>query len=114
MTSPERDMVELLPNGSVKLRWKCDNPAGSSGTLYHVFRKVGTAPGEFTFVGGSGSRTFVDGTVPSGVATIVYQVQAARTTAVGDAAEFVVNFGVGTGGLMTASVSESPSAPSSQ
>ena len=109
--TPYQLKVELLPNGSLKLKWKCNNPAGSTGTLYHVYRKVGTAPGEFTFIGGSGARTFVDGTVPSGVPTIVYQVQAARTTAVGDAAEFVVNFGVGASGSMTASVDESPSAP---
>ena len=104
--TPYQLKVELKPNGSLGMRWKCDNPAGSVGTLYHVYRKIGTAPGEFTFIGGSGARTFVDATVPAGVATIVYQIQAARTTAVGDAAEFVVNLGVGAGGAMTANVVE--------
>jgi hypothetical protein len=109
--TPYQLKVELLPNGSLAFKWKCDNPAGSSGTLYHVYRKIGTAPGEFTFIGGSGARSFVDTTVPSGAATIVYQIQAARTTSVGVANEFVVNFGMGSGGQMTASIVESNNPP---
>ena len=109
--TPYQLKVELNPNGSLALKWKCDNPAGSSGTLYHVYRKVGTAPGEFTFIGGSGARSFIDATVPSGAATIVYQVQAARTTSVGTAAEFIVNFGTNSAGAMTASVTQAPTAP---
>ena len=109
--TPYQLKVGLKPTGSLELKFKCDNPANATGTLYHVYRRVGTAPGEFTFVGGSGARSFVDTTVPSGASTIVYKVQAVRTTAVGDAAEFIVNFGVGAGGLVTASVTETQPSP---
>ena len=109
--TPYQLKVTLNPNGSLHMSWKCDNPAGSSGTLYHIYRKVGTAPAEFAFIGGSGSRAFTDQTVPAGAPTIVYQIQAARTTAVGVAGEFIVNLGTGAGGEMTASVSQTPSSP---
>ncbi len=28
----------LLQNGAVELKWKCQNPAGASGTIYEVTR----------------------------------------------------------------------------
>ena len=39
-------------------------------------------------------------TVPAGVPSVSYQVQGTRSTSVGVAAEFVVNFGVGAGGTL--------------
>ena len=98
--TPYRFQAALKPNGSVELKWKCDNPAGCTGVIYQVFRKV-ESTGEYVYVGGVGTREFVDATVPAGVPTVMYQIQGTRTTAVGDAAEFVVNFGV-SGGAMTA------------
>ena len=90
----------LKPNGSVELTWKCDNPPGCTGVIYQVFRKV-ELTGDYAYIGGAGLRKLVDTTVPAGVPSVLYQIQGTRTMAVGDAAEFVVNFGVG-GGVTTA------------
>jgi hypothetical protein len=104
--------VTLNPDGSVELKWKCENPAGSTGTLYHVYRQIGTGA-EFSFIGGAGERKFTDATVPAGTPTVVYKIQGVRTSAIGVAGEFIVRFGViGSGGAMTATVVESgPTSP---
>ena len=60
-------------------------------------RKIGS--GEFQFVGGVGEKKFVDQTVPAGSTTITYQLQAVRSTASGEWAQFNVNFGVSDGAL---------------
>jgi hypothetical protein len=74
--------------------------------MYQVSRRTGST-GPFTAVGGSGVKSFEDATVPAGVASVTYQIVAVRSTAVGVAAQFTVNFGVGGGGEMLASVVES-------
>lgn len=108
--TPTDFTASLNPDGSLKLRWKCANPAGSSGTMYQVSRKVG-AGGAFAVVGGSGTKSFLDATVPAGAAAaggVTYQVQAVRSTAAGVAAQFVVNFGVGGSGEAMAVVAGAP------
>jgi hypothetical protein len=103
--TPTDFSATLNPDGSLKLRWKCANPANASGTIYQVSRKVGSGgAGSFSIIGGCGTRTFDDPTVPAGVASVTYQVQAVRSTAAGVAAQFVVNFGVGGSGEAFASV----------
>jgi hypothetical protein len=84
--------VELLQSGAITLRWKCANPAGGTGTLYEVRRRDGFS-GPFAFVGASGQRSFTDETLPAGVAAVVYQVTAVRSTTRGNPAQFIVNFG---------------------
>ncbi len=101
--TPSAMEVALNPNGSVVLSWDCANPAGSVGVIYHVYRQL-EAVGDFTFVGGSGKKEFTDTTVPSGIATIVYKIQAVRSSAIGIDAEFIVRFGTAAGGAMTATV----------
>ena len=96
--------AELDGNGALILTWKCVSPR-ASGTVYQVFRRT-TAAGEFTYLGGSGQKKFVDETIPAGASQVTYQVQAVRSTAVGPWAQFNVNFGTGSGGAMTASVTE--------
>jgi hypothetical protein len=108
--TPTDFAVTLKPDGSLKLRWKCANPAGSSGTMYQVQRKVGGAGG-FIALGGTGTRTFEDATVPAGVASVTYQVQAVRSTAAGVPAQFLVNFGVGGSGEAMAMVAGPGGAP---
>ena len=98
--------VKLMGDGSIELGWKCNNPVGSTGTLYQIFRRTG-AVGEFEYLGGVGEKKYHDTTIPAGAAVVTYKIQAVRSTAVGDWAEFCVNFGTGAGGAMTASVSES-------
>jgi hypothetical protein len=102
--------VELIQGGALKLKWKCANPAGTVGTIYQIARRTG-ASGDFAFVGATGSKSFLDGTVPSGVASVTYRITAQRSTIAGDPALFVVDFGVSGGGEMTASVSEESFAP---
>jgi hypothetical protein len=86
------------------LAWRCNNPVGCTSVIYQIYRKV-EASGDYSYLGGAGARRFVDLTVPAGVPSVMYQIQGTRSTAAGDAAEFVVNFGVNTGGAMTATVS---------
>lgn len=107
--TPTDFVVTLNPDGSLNLKWRCPNPPGANGTMYQVARKIGS--GAWTPIGGSGTRSFVDATVPAGTATVTYQIQAARSTALGTAAQFVVNFGVGGSGEMVASVMQPGGAP---
>jgi hypothetical protein len=102
---PFQFKVTLRPNGTLELGWACSNPPGCHGVIYQVYRKV-EATGAYQYMGGTGSKSFVDQTVPAGVPSVSYQVQGTRSTSVGVAAEFVVNFGVGAGGTVTASVAD--------
>jgi len=97
--------VRLDASGALELRWKCKNPAGSTGTIYQVWRKVDGTDG-FTHLGATGVKCIIDDTLPAGSSQVTYQVQAARSTAVGPWATFIVNLGVSGGGAMMASLSE--------
>jgi hypothetical protein len=99
--------IDLSQGGTLTLKWKCANPPGSQGTMYQVSRRVGTA-GEMLIIGASGSKQFIDETVPAGSASVTYRIVAIRSTAQGPEALFTVNFGVGGGGEMVASVESSP------
>ena len=107
--TPTDFTAALDGNGALSLKWKCVNPPGSSGTIYQVWRRS-TPTGEFTYLGGSGSKDFDDATIPAGSSSVTYQIQAVRSTAVGAWAQFNVNFGVAAGGgagaPMTVSVVE--------
>ena len=102
--TPTNFTVVLNPDGSLKLRWKCPNPAGAGGTIYQISRRTGST-GALNTIGGSGTRSFIDATVPAGVASVMYQIVAVRSTASGTAAQFLVHFGTGaSGGEAIASV----------
>lgn len=106
--TPTNVKATLNPDGSVSLAFDCANPAGSQGTIYHVYRQL-EATGDFTFVGGSGSRKFTDTTIPSGLTQVVYRIQGVRSSAIGLAGEFIVKFGAGTGvGTTSMSLPVSP------
>jgi hypothetical protein len=98
--------VKLMGDGSIDMGWKCNNPTGSTGTIYQIFRRTGAAE-DFEYVGGVGSKKFHDTTIAAGTAVVTYKIQAVRSTAVGDWAEFSVNFGSSASGAMIASVTES-------
>lgn len=91
--------------GTLTLKWRCRNPRGAQGTIYQVSRQV-DATGAFTFIGVSGIRRFVDETLPSGAASVTYEIVAIRSTTRGNPGRFIVNFGVGGAGEMTASTAE--------
>lgn len=106
--TPTDFTTTLNPDGSLKLNWKCPNPPGAVGTVYQIARRDG-ASGDFIAVGGSGKRSFIDETLPAGVASVTYQITAVRSSAIGVAAQFIVNFGTVPGsGEMTASVEMTP------
>lgn len=92
--TPYQFKSSLKPNGTVEITFKCDNPVGCNNVIYQVYRRSDET-GEFQYLGGAGQRRFVDTTLPAGSSKAVYQIQGTRSTAVGDAAEFTVNFGVG-------------------
>lgn len=106
--TPTDFKATLNPDGSLKLTWKCPNPSNSQGTIYQLSRRTGST-GSFTAIGGSGTRSFIDATVPAGVASVTYQITAVRSTAIGVTGQFIVTFGVESGsGEMTASVVSAP------
>ncbi|MEM1010616.1 MAG: hypothetical protein AAGI46_00175 [Planctomycetota bacterium] len=109
--TPYELKTEVNGNGELMLSWKCDNPAGTSGTIYQVYRSTNGSL-DFEYLGGVGSRKFVDATIPAGATQITYKMQAVRSTAAGMWATFNVLFGsnVQSSATPTASVSEeSPS-----
>ncbi len=98
--------VNLLEDGSLKLNWKCSNPAGTGSTNYEVLRKSGITT-TFTYLGQVGKKSFTDMTIPAGATPSIYQITALRSTQRGLPAQFTVNFGVGGGGsIFIASTSE--------
>jgi hypothetical protein len=106
--TPDAMKAKLMPDGSLELGWACANPTNSQGTIYHVYRKL-DGESEMTFIGGCGGRKFIDATLPMGVSTVVYKVQAVRSTAIGAAAQFIVQFGTtSTGAVMTTVTAASP------
>ncbi len=90
--------VGLLETGALELKWKCINPEGAGGTIYEVRRRSGVNPATpFVYVGGSGTRSFTDNSLPGGSSPVTYQVTAARSTVRGNPGQFTVAFGVGGG-----------------
>jgi hypothetical protein len=98
--------VGLLQNGALELKWKCNNPSGTQGTIYEVKRQL--PGGTMQFIGASGVKSFTDDTLPGGggASPATYQVTAVRSTSRGNPAQFTVNFGIGGPGLTIASVVE--------
>lgn len=94
--TPTEFTATLLADGSLKLRWKCPNPANAVGTVYQLSRRTG-ATGPFDVVGIVGKRSFVDTTLPADTSSVTYEIVAVRSTTTGVANRFVVNFGVSNG-----------------
>lgn len=57
--------MNLLQDGSLRLRWKCSNPSGTVGTSFEVKRQQGGAE-PFEFVGTTGVKSFTDDTLTGG------------------------------------------------
>ena len=95
--TPFQPVVTLSQTGAIALNWKCNNPSGASGTIYEVRRQIGG--GSFAFIGATGTREFVDDTIPAGSSIVNYQVNGLRSTVRGPVATFNVRFGVGGPGL---------------
>jgi hypothetical protein len=98
--------VELLQNGALVLKWKCNNPSGTMGTIYEVKRAIGAGGSTLNFVGASGIKSFIDETLPTGGAPVTYQITAVRSTSRGNPAQFLVNFGMAGQSITVASISD--------
>jgi hypothetical protein len=109
--TPSALHVDLLATGALVLSWKCPHPSGAIGTVYEVQRRIGGEGDPFAYVGTTGSKTFIDDTLPAGSSNITYQITAVRSTARGHAARFSVNFGVVGVGRMTASATTNAANP---
>lgn len=93
--------ITLQQGGALGLSWKCNNPAGAVGTIYEVRRQAMGAPAnEWTFAGATGTREFLDETLPSTFAAtgVNYEIRGRRSTSVGVPAIFGVRFGIAGGG----------------
>ena len=91
---PYKFKGETSVTGQFTFTWKNTNPKSASGVVYQIYRRTNPT-GEFTYLGGSGEKKFVDSTLPAGSSQVSYQVQAVRSTSVGEWAQFDVAFGVG-------------------
>jgi len=91
--TPTAFNAKLQTPGSLELTWKCDNPRGSTGTIYRISRRL-TEDGPWVNIGQSGVKRFIDTTLPPGTVGLMYEIQATRSTCAGSPARFAVNFGV--------------------
>ena len=104
--TPTDFVAQLVQSGALKVSWKCPNPTGAQGTVYQVGRKVGPA-GAMVILGATGKKSFVDETLTTAAlasGSVVYEITAIRSTLQGAPGTFLVQFGVGGGGEMTATV----------
>lgn len=91
---PTNLSVSLVSStGALELRWKSNNPRGTSGTSYIIRRRTPTQQ-DFAFVGVTGERRFVDNTFVAGPDSVEYTVQAQRADSASPLSEiFVIRFG---------------------
>lgn len=91
---PTELAVGLDPTtGDIELRWKVVNPPGAAGTSYIVRRKLPEQT-EWTFIGATGSKKFIDTTFLAGPDQVQYTVQGQRSDASGPLSPILtVNFG---------------------
>lgn len=85
-------------DGSLILTWKCDNPKGSRGTQYELWRQIAGEP--FAFLTMVGVKTYRDHSLPVGASGIIYKIRAVRSTKSGQWTLFPVNFGGGRPNMM--------------
>ena len=90
---PERLKVALDGDGSLILTWACDNPKGSRGTTYEIYRQLDG--GERIYLATTGQKRFRDYRLPRGATAIVYHLRAARSTKFGAWTQFPVSIGGG-------------------
>jgi hypothetical protein len=91
---PSNLSVSLVSaTGALELRWKSNNPSGTSGTSYIIRRRLPTEA-NFSFVGVTGERRFVDNSFVAGPDTVEYTVQGQRADSSSPLSEiFVIRFG---------------------
>lgn len=94
---PHDITATLDSEGGITLKWKCINPEGGN-VVYSIMRRFGSS-GAFEQAGVSGSRAFLDDSIPAGSATVQYQLRGYRGQKVGPASPvFLLQFGSEGGG----------------
>lgn len=74
---------------------------GVAGAFFLVERRIGPSSA-WSSIGGSGSREFVDNTLPLGTSSVTYRVHGVRGNLHGEmSTNLTVQFGVGTGPTIT-------------
>jgi hypothetical protein len=63
--------------GALEISWKARNPRGTQGTSYIVRRRL-AGETQWSFIGVTGAKRFVDTGVPAGIASVQYTVQGQR------------------------------------
>jgi hypothetical protein len=98
--TPHSFRVTLMGDGSIGLGWKCKNPPGSRGTIYHVWRRV-DGESTFAYLGTFGAKRYLDRDIPAGTTSLTYEVQAVRSKTAGPKAQHTVRFGTAGGSSVT-------------
>lgn len=97
---PTNITATLDDEGNVTLRWKCINP--ESGNVVYIINRREGASGNYTQVGVSGSRIFLDDTLTAGPSVVQYQIRAYRGQTAGPASPvFQLQFGRSGSGMLT-------------
>jgi hypothetical protein len=105
---PSNFKAALTQDGFLETSWKNTNPAGASGAVYQIWRRIG-GTGEFDYLGGVGGKKFTDTTIPAGSSQLTYKIQAVRSTSIGPVATFNVTFGVDGGTMSITQVEDAAS-----
>ena len=95
---PTNFSVGLTGSGGILLTWKSTNSSPSTGAYFTVRRRL-AGENTFTVAGGTGSKSFLDDTVPFGTNMVTYLVQGFKGQAAGPESEqLTVQFGMGGSG----------------
>lgn len=96
---PTNFREELNPGGSITISWKAAHPEGSDRVVYFVQRKLNTQA-NFSLVGGTGERKYLDATLPANSGGATYIVTAQRGQVSGaPSQELSISLGVSGSGL---------------
>lgn len=92
--TPRDFEVELLGDGSLKVRFECPHAPGVRAVTYRVERMIDMAGG-LTIIQTAKARSFTDDTIPAGARSVLYKVTAQTSTRDGEPAVHLVPFGQG-------------------
>lgn len=93
-----------IAEGGISVRWKASQPGGITGVVYVIDRALGNQSQNWQSIGLTGSKSFIDTTLPTGTSRVFYRVTARRGTfaATGDSV-LDIRLGTGPGEAMTIS-----------
>lgn len=92
--TPRDFEVELLGDGSLRVRFECPHPPGVRAVTYVVERMLDMT-GEWRIIQTAKGRAFTDDGIPAGSRSVLYRVTAQTSTRDGEPAMRIVRFGQG-------------------